>query len=105
MTNETIMAVAGLLVAITAIAVFVRKFIDIVRKTVRFFDQWLGTDDEPGFASRLKEIEKDLKDVHKEVTYNSGTSLKDAVRRIEDFQKVNHKRIETIEEAIVNKGK
>lgn len=104
MTTETIMAVAGLLVAITAIAVFVRKFIDIVRKTVRFFDQWLGTDEEPGFADRLKYIEKDLKEVHAEVSYNSGSSLKDAVRRIEDYQKVNHKRIEVIEETILKKG-
>jgi hypothetical protein len=104
MTNETIMAVAGVLVAITAIAVFVRQFLGIVRKTVRFFDQWLGTDEDPGFADRLKEIEKDLKDVHKEVTYNSGSSLKDAVRRIEDFQKINHKRIEVIEETLHNKG-
>lgn len=98
MTNETIMAVAGVLIAITAIAVFVRQFLGVVRKTVRFFDQWLGTEEEPGFAERLKEIEKDLKEVHKEVTYNSGTSLKDAVRRIEDYQRVNHERITVIED-------
>jgi hypothetical protein len=104
MTNETIMAVAGVLVAITAIAIFVRQFLGLVRKTVRFFDQWLGTEEDPGFADRLKEIEKDLKDVHKEVTYNSGSSLKDAVRRIEDFQKVNHKRIEVIEQKLNQKG-
>lgn len=104
MTNETIMAVAGVLVAITAIAIFVRQFLGIVRKTVRFFDQWLGTDEDPGFADRLKEIERDLKDVHKEVTYNSGSSLKDAVRRIENFQKINHERIEVIEDKLNQKG-
>lgn len=103
MNNETIMAVAGVLIAITAIAIFVKQVIGIVRKTVRFFDQWLGTDEEPGFGSRLKEIEKDLKDVHKEVTYNSGTSLKDAVRRIEEFQQINHERIVLIEDHLTKR--
>jgi thiaminase len=103
MTNETIMAVAGLLVAITAIAIFVKQVAGIVRKTVRFFDEWLGTEEEPGFAERVKRIEKDLNEVHKEVTYNSGTSLKDAVRRIEDFQKVNHERIVVIEDHLTRK--
>lgn len=103
MTNETIMAVAGVLVAITAIAVFVRQVVVIIRKSVRFFDEWLGTEDEPGFAQRLKSIERDLNEVHKEVTYNSGTSLKDAVRRIEDFQKVNHERILVIEDHLTSK--
>lgn len=102
--DQTIMAVAGVLIAITAIAVFVRQFISLVRKTVRFFDQWLGTDEDPGFADRLRFIEKDLREIHGEVSYNSGSSLKDAVRRIENYQKVNHERIEIIEE-FLTKGK
>lgn len=105
MTNEAIMAVAGVLVAITAIAVFVKQVAGIIRKTVRFFDEWLGTEEDPGFADRLKYIEKDLREIHNEVTYNSGSSLKDAVRRIEDYQKVNHRRIETIEEFLTSKEK
>ncbi len=105
MSNETIMAIAGVLVAITAIAVFVKQIVIIVRKTVRFFDEWLGTEEDPGFADRLRYIEKDLKDIHNEVTYNSGSSLKDAVRRIEDYQKINHQRIETIEEFLTSKDK
>ena len=103
MTNEQIMAIAGTLVAITAIAVFVRQAIGIVRKTVRFFDQWLGTEDEPGFAERLKLIEKDLKEIHNEVTYNSGSSIKDAVRRIEEYQRINHERITVIEDHLTSK--
>ena len=103
MTNEQIMAIAGTLVAITAIAVFVRQALSIVRKTVRFFDQWLGTEDEPGFAERLKLIEKDLKEIHNEVTYNSGSSIKDAVRRIEEYQRINHERITVIEDHLTTK--
>lgn len=103
MTNEQIMAIAGTLVAITAIAVFVRQALSIVRKTVRFFDQWLGTEDEPGFAERLKFIEKDLKEIHNEVTYNSGSSIKDAVRRIEEYQRINHERITVIEDHLTTK--
>ena len=103
MTNETIIAVAGVLIAITAIAIFVRQLVGIVRKTVRFFDEWLGTDEEPGFSGRLKAIEKDLKEVHNEVTYNSGSSLKDAVRRVEEYQKTNHVRITIIEDHLTGK--
>jgi hypothetical protein len=103
MTNETIMTVAGVLIAITAIVVFVRQALAIVRKTVRFFDEWLGTEEEPGFAQRLKGIERDLNEVHKEVTYNSGTSLKDAVRRIENYQLINHERITIIEDHLTTK--
>ena len=95
---ETILAVAALLVALTAIIVSIKKIIMVVQKAVRFFDEWLGTDEEPGFSSRLKKIEEDVKDVHKEVTYNSGSSLKDAVRRIEEYQKENHIRITIIED-------
>lgn len=101
--DQTLIAIAALLTALTVIAIFVRRAIRFIGKTVRFFDEWLGTDDEPGFAERLKLIEKDLKEIHGEVTYNSGSSLKDAVRRIEDYQKVNHKRIETIEDHLTRK--
>ena len=102
--DQTIMAIAGVLIAITAIAIFVRNVTIIIRKIVRFFDQWLGTDEDPGFADRLRFIEKDLREIHNEVSYNSGSSLKDAVRRIENYQKVNHERIEVIEEYLT-KGK
>ena len=103
MTNEQIMAIAGTLIAITAIAVFVRQTVGIIRKTVRFFDQWLGTEEDPGFADRLKYIEKDLKEIHNEVTYNSGSSIKDAVRRIEEYQRINHERITVIEDHLTTK--
>lgn len=103
MTNETIMAVAGVLVAITAIVVFVRQALGVVRKTVRFFDQWLGTEEDPGFADRLKYIEKDLREIHNEVTYNSGSSIKDAVKRIEEYQRINHERITIIEDHLTSK--
>lgn len=101
--DQTLIAIAACITALTVIAIFVRRTVSFIRKTVRFFDDWLGTDDEPGFAERLKLIEKDLKDIHNEVTYNSGSSLKDAVRRIEDYQKVNHKRIETIEDHLTSR--
>lgn len=101
--DQTIIAIAALLTALTVIAIFVIRLFKLIRKAVRFFDQWLGSEDEPGFAERLKFIEKDLRDVHTEVTYNSGSSLKDAVKRIEEYQKVNHKRIETIEDHLTSR--
>jgi len=101
--DQTLIAIAALLTALTVIAIFVRRAIRFIGKTVRFFDDWLGTDEEPGFAERLKIIEKDLKEIHNEVTYNSGSSLKDAVRRIEDYQKVNHKRLESVEDHLTSR--
>ena len=101
MTPEgTLIAIASTLTALGVIAIFAKKSFSAIRKMVRFLDEWLGTDEKPGIVQRLDKIEYDVAAIHKEVTYNSGTSLKDAVHRIEEFQKVNHKRIEVLEEII-----
>jgi hypothetical protein len=73
-----------ILAAITGIGVFLMKTTKLVRHIVRFLDSFLGTPENPGVLDRLNEMEKDIKHIKSEVTYNSGTSLKDAVKRIED---------------------
>jgi hypothetical protein len=73
-----------ILAAITGIGVFLIKTIKLVRHIVRFLDSFLGTPENPGVLDRLDGMEKDIKHIKSEVTYNSGTSLKDAVKRIED---------------------
>lgn len=101
--DQTLMAIAASITAITVIAIGIKKTLIFVKKTVNFFDEWIGTEDTPGVVKRLEQIEVDLRSVHKEVTYNSGTSLKDAVRRIEEYQGENHKRIVSIEDYLTRK--
>jgi hypothetical protein len=73
-----------ILAAITGIGVFLMKTTKLVRNIVRFLDSFLGSDENPGVLERLNNMESDIKHIKAEVTYNSGTSLKDAVKRIED---------------------
>ena len=79
-----IVEISMIVTAITIISVFVVKTTKLVRHIVRFLDSFLGTPENPGVLDRLNEMEKDIKHIKSEVTYNSGTSLKDAVKRIED---------------------
>jgi hypothetical protein len=79
-----IVEISMIVTAITIISVFVVKTTKLVRHIVRFLDSFLGTPENPGVLDRLDSMEKDIKHIKSEVTYNSGTSLKDAVKRIED---------------------
>lgn len=97
--EQTLIAVASSITALGVIVIFVRKAFVAIQKMVRFFDEWLGTDEKPGVIQRLDKIECDVAAIHKEVTYNSGTSLKDAVHRIEEYQRTNHYRIKALEES------
>ena len=79
-----IVEISIILAAITGIGVFLIKTTKLVRHIVRFLDSFLGTPENPGVLERLCNMEEDIKHIKAEVTYNSGTSLKDAVKRIED---------------------
>lgn len=52
------------------------------RRIDDFLSDWFGEQARPGIPARPGVMER-LQTVEKEVTYNDGTSLKDAVRRIE----------------------
>lgn len=49
---------------------------------------------------RLDDLSDQMRDVRREVTYNGGSSIKDAVRRIEDGQRREHERGDRLERAI-----
>lgn len=52
-----------------------------------------GVTARPGVMRRLQTLDDQVAAVHKEVNYNSGTTVKDAVARIENDVKIIHERL------------
>jgi hypothetical protein len=94
-TNFLIM-LAATVTAIGVIAVGIRKTTLLVKRFIHFLDDYFGEEERPGFAGRpgmqerMRIIEEELKCVSYEMRPNSGTSIKDAIARIE-------KRLEQLE--------
>ena len=77
------------LLGLAALAWFFKKVLPIVRRVTHFLDDVLGEPARPGFEARPGLMERmaiqeaDIREVKHEVTYNHGSSLKDAMRRVE----------------------
>ena len=100
----TIVAIIG---AVTTASIFFRKVFKIIKRIVHFLDDYFGTEERPGFekvpgvAERIKNIEENigylcvrLDSVEKELQPNHGTSMRDAINRID-------KRLSHVEEELV----
>lgn len=94
---------AALITATTVIIVALVKTTKFIKKIVHFFDDFLGEEERagvparPGFSERMGQIETCMKhtnkrldtidfkidNIEKELQPNSGTSLRDAIIRIE----------------------
>lgn len=101
---ENIVATAAIIAAVTAIFLFGGKIIKFFKRSVHFFDDFLGEEERPGvparpgFSERMTNMENcmsDVKDrmetmeyklsrVDLELQPNSGKSLRDVVQRIEN---------------------
>ena len=101
---ENIVAIAAVLAAITGILIFGSKAFKFFKKAVHFFDDFIGEEERPGvparpgFSERMTKMENcmsDVKDRMETIEYklsrvdielqpNSGTSLRDAINRIEN---------------------
>jgi len=87
---------AATVTAIGVIGVGIRKTTLLVKRFIHFLDDYFGEEERPGFAGRpgmqerMRIIEEELKCVSYEMRPNSGTSIKDAIARIE-------KRLEQLE--------
>lgn len=85
-----IATVVGILAA--AIGWIIKKAWPFLRKVTHFFDDLMGeperpgVPERPGIMSRLETIEGRLGGVEHEVKTNHGSSLKDAVKRVEQKQ-------------------
>jgi hypothetical protein len=94
--NELLMMLAATVTAIGVIIVGVYKATKLVKRFIHFLDDYFGEEERPGFdgrpgmQERMRIIEQELKCVSYEMRPNSGTSIKDAINRIE-------KRLEQLE--------
>jgi hypothetical protein len=95
-STSFLMMLAATVTAIGVIGVGLHKATKLVKRFIHFLDDYFGEEARPGFEGRagMQErmliIEQELKCVSYEMRPNSGTSIKDAIGRIE-------KRLEQLE--------
>ena len=100
---DIVLIVASVITALTVIGVFSVKAIRSIKKVIHFFDDFLGEEERPGVPARpgfnermakfencmnnmnnkISKIEDKIEEIDKELKPNSGTSLRDAINRIE----------------------
>jgi len=95
--NQFLMMLAATVTAIGVIGVGLHKAIKLTKRFIHFLDDYFGEEERPGFPGRpgmqerLRMLEFELQTISYEMKPNSGTSIKDAVNRIE-------KRLEQLEQ-------
>jgi hypothetical protein len=95
--NQFLMMLAATVTAIGVIGVGLHKAIKLTKRFIHFLDDYFGEEERPGFEGRpgmqerLRMLEFELQTISYEMKPNSGTSIKDAVNRIE-------KRLEQLEQ-------
>ena len=83
------MMLAAVVTAITAIGYGIHKVSILTKRFIHFLDDYFGEEERPGFdgrpglQERLRIIEMQVDHISYEMRPNSGTSIKDAVGRIE----------------------
>jgi hypothetical protein len=96
MTNEFLMMLAATVTAIGVIGVGIYKATKLLKRFIHFLDDYFGEEERPGFdgrpgmQERLRIIELEIECISFEMKPNHGTSIKDAINRIE-------KRLEELE--------
>lgn len=87
--NEFLMMLAATVTAIGVIGVGIHKATKLVKRFIHFLDDYFGEEERPGFEGRpgmqerMRIIEEEIKCISFEMRPNHGTSIKDAVSRIE----------------------
>jgi hypothetical protein len=88
--NEWLMTIAATITAIGVIGVGLYKATKLVKRFIHFLDDYFGEEPRPGFdgrpgmQERLKFMEEEIACISFEMRPNHGTSIKDAVGRIEE---------------------
>jgi hypothetical protein len=88
--NEFLVMLAATVTAIGVIGVGLHKATKLVKRFIHFLDDYFGEEERPGFEGRpgmqerLKFMEEEIACISFEMRPNHGTSIKDAVGRIED---------------------
>lgn len=84
------MMLAAVVTAITAIGYGIHRVSILIKKFIHFLDDYFGEEERPGFngrpglQERLKFMEEEIACISFEMRPNHGTSIKDAIKRIED---------------------
>ena len=87
--NEFLIMLAASVTAIGVIWVGLYKATKLVKWFIHFLDDYFGEEERPGFdgrpgmQERLKYMESEISCISYEMRPNSGTSIKDAIGRIE----------------------
>lgn len=83
------MMLAAIITAVGVIGVGLHKAIKLTKRFIHFLDDYFGEEERPGFdgrpglQERLRIIEMEIECISFEMRPNHGTSIKDAVNRIE----------------------
>ena len=83
------MMLAAVVTAITAIGYGIHKISILIKRFIHFLDDYFGEEERPGFEGRpgmqerLAYMESEIACISYEMRPNSGTSIKDAIGRIE----------------------
>ena len=88
-SSNFLMMLAAVVTAITAIGYGIHKVSILIKRFIHFLDDYFGEEARPGFPGRpgmqerLAFMEKEIKGISYEMKPNSGSSIKDAIARIE----------------------
>jgi hypothetical protein len=89
-STNFLMMLAATVTAIGVIGVGLHKATKLVKRFIHFLDDYFGEEARPGFEGRpglqerLRFMEEEIACISFEMRPNHGTSIKDAVKRIED---------------------
>lgn len=95
--NEFLIMLAATITAIGVIGVGLHKATKLTKRFIHFLDDYFGEEARPGFdgrpgmQERLSYMESEISCISYEMRPNSGSSIKDAINRIE-------KRLDTLEQ-------
>lgn len=85
------MLVGGVATAIGSISFLLVKMFKFIQSTTRFMDDWYGTEEFPGVVERLAhgnarfdKLEHEISTIKAELFTNGGSSVRDAINRIEE---------------------
>jgi hypothetical protein len=97
--NEILMMLAATITAIGVIGVGLYKATKLTKRFIHFLDDYFGEEERPGFSGRpgmqerLRIIEMEIEHISYEMKPNSGSSIKDAINRIEKrLYELEHKK-------------
>ena len=85
------LTIGAIATASAAIGYILNKLFKFIQSATRFMDDWYGNEEHPGVVARLAEgnarfdkIEEEIGTIKAELFTNGGSSVRDAINRIEE---------------------